>query len=915
MNLKTTVGSLRHRARLATAVAAAVAAVPLASAALAPASANATVLRTATTTSYNNATFLQDALGLPTSDTSPVIDSVTYDRFQWVLQQSGKSAILIGDPATDPNFAARARDVEAAAAAAGVKKVYWFDPNLSGDAQVGSTTEPNLDIRQPAGITALSSASQTTYGNAWLLLVSDYLGDGVAVTQTGVDTESATVTASSTGDGTGYTDNDYGNTAGYSTEIANGAADTNGGALYDYSSNSAYPTTIPTTATDSYFFIYEKGNTVTDASSDSENQTILNWIDLDNESSSANTKTDVTTAVTNAGGASDLTDLSQFDWWESEADAKETAQAANAYQGANVPLLSAADNNSADGGWRIDQVTYPEIVDLLKSGDTASADAVILFGGTWCPNTRPVLPFVNQYAQQNNVTVFNFDTVLDGGTVGGGTTSSSNPLQTRNSTGSGGVSDTTNSNPSFLYGDLVNTYLKNIETQYQPTTSSVVTYYPGGNTSSTLTKANKLQVPFLIGYRNDNGNGVKRQWIIDNGDGTYTEYMSYWWFTNPQPNELGISSSQLPADAPIWSTINSELANVTYATNPASIDPNTGIDTDDAQYLDSADTAAVTFTGTAPAVTAVSVASTGSTSISPAALSTALTALGGSAPTNYAAAKTALIAAENATTQDPTLISDLTTVVGAWGVAQSRKTTVINRWGNATTPGSVIGGLAAVNALNVFFAGLPPVSSSAQTPVSSTQTVTASPVSYGKAPKITVAVTGTDGYSLSGQVSLLVQTGSKTVATQSAAVVNGSASFTLPKLAPGTYHFTVSYAGDSQVGAFTDSGTLRVAKVKVKKVAGKVSKAQTKKARGKYKVTITKPNGDATATGKVTLKLTKGRTTKTLRGNLSRGSKTFTLPKLAKGTWKVKVSYAGNADYTSSSATGAKIKVTAKVRK
>ena len=60
--------------------------------------------------------------------------------------------------------------------------------------------------------------------------------------------------------------------------------------------------------------------------------------------------------------------------------------------GGNVPVLSDSDNSAADGGWKVEQITYPELVDLLKS-DT-SANAVILFGGTWCPNTRPVLPCV-----------------------------------------------------------------------------------------------------------------------------------------------------------------------------------------------------------------------------------------------------------------------------------------------------------------------------------------------------------------------------------------------------------------------------------------------------------------------------------------------------------------------------------------
>jgi hypothetical protein len=136
----------------------AAAVVPLAT----TATASAEPVRTAKTTSYTRATYLQHALGLPASNTSPVIESVTYDRFQHLLQQPGKFAILIGDPATDPSFDERAQDVEAAAKTAGVKKVYWFNPNLSGGAKVGTTTVPNLDIRDAAGIPP-SAVSQGIY--------------------------------------------------------------------------------------------------------------------------------------------------------------------------------------------------------------------------------------------------------------------------------------------------------------------------------------------------------------------------------------------------------------------------------------------------------------------------------------------------------------------------------------------------------------------------------------------------------------------------------------------------------------------------------------------------------------------------------------------------------------------------------
>ena len=81
--------------RAAAAVVAVASVVPFA------ATAGAEPVRTATTTKYTRAVYLQQALGLPTSNANPVIESVTYDRFQHLLRQSGKFAILIGDPATD----------------------------------------------------------------------------------------------------------------------------------------------------------------------------------------------------------------------------------------------------------------------------------------------------------------------------------------------------------------------------------------------------------------------------------------------------------------------------------------------------------------------------------------------------------------------------------------------------------------------------------------------------------------------------------------------------------------------------------------------------------------------------------------------------------------------------------------------
>lgn len=870
--------------------------VPLVAAAATNAS--AAPLRTATTTDYTTADYLQDALGLPSTEIHPAIEPVTYDHFQWLLQQSGNYAVLVGDPATDARFAARAQDVEAAADAARAERVYWFNPNLSGNARVGNVTQPNLDIRNPSGITSLSTASQTTFGNAWLNLVGRYLGNGVDTVATNVGADTTRVTATTRT----ATINDAGATGGQSTEVG----DATGGALYDYSA-----TDTPADLSDSYFLVYNKDR----RTAGDKALRIVSWVNLTDKADSAGTRADVTTAIGTVGGAN-LAKPDQFAWWKSAANARQLQASPNAQQGASVPVLTDADD--ADD-WRIEQITYPELVHLLDSDETVSKNAVIFFGGTWCTNTRPVLPAINKYAQENDVHVFNFDTVLDGAAVGGGATSGANPLQSRNTVAASG--GTASNNASFIYGELFDHYLGNAVTQYAA--ANRVTYYRGGRETNPLVSTQRLQVPYLIGYQGSTGDGphggVTRQWIADNGDGSYREFMSNWWLVNPQANQLGIST--IPLTAPVWTRVNAQLATFSWRTDLATVVPNTGTDTDDADFLVDADTATVTYSSANGG--RVTVTSGGSVVVSPAALSGALAALGASAPENLAAARAALIAAQQAPTPDATLIDRLTTVTGAWGVAQVRKNTLTTAWTN------VAFGQKAVRASEVFFGGLPGG-------VVSTQSVTADGVKQGTAPTISIAIANEYGRVPAGAVSLVVKQGGATVATASTPVANDAASFTLPALAAGTYEYALSYAGDEQIAAFTKTGSLTVTpaditrdpgttppdvvpppagrtpvvqKVKARKVTGTVAKAATRTKAGTYKVTIAAPKGGATATGKIKITIKKGKVTKIVSGRLSRGTVTLKLPKLARGTWKVTITWPGDSRYRNASATGASIKV------
>ncbi len=166
-------------------------------------------------------------------------------------------------------------------------------------------------------------------------------------------------------------------------------------------------------------------------------------------------------------------------------------------------------------------------------------------------------------------------------------------------------------------------------------------------------------------------------------------------------------------------------------------------------------------------------------------------------------------------------------------------------------------------------------------------------LTYGKTAKVAVTVSGP--VAPTGKVSLLH--GSTVLST--ATLSGGKASLTVPKtLAAGTRTLTVAYAGSSE---------LSTAKVSSKRTVAKASssitvKAATVTSKVAGKVVVTVKATGTTPTGKVTVKVTRNGTsyaTKTV--TLRSGTRTVTLPKLGKGTYNVKVTYAGSSNVKASS--------------
>lgn len=186
-------------------------------------------------------------------------------------------------------------------------------------------------------------------------------------------------------------------------------------------------------------------------------------------------------------------------------------------------------------------------------------------------------------------------------------------------------------------------------------------------------------------------------------------------------------------------------------------------------------------------------------------------------------------------------------------------------------------------------------------------TATASGAVYGNAGSVHIVATGPAGYVPTGPASVTVG-GATYAATLDA---QGRASVAVPRtLQPKAYAVTVVLSGDSNVRAASTTASLTVTKGTAKIAAGVVKKAPTSKKAGSYKVTVQAPSGLVKPTlGKVTVTLKKGSKVKKVTGTVTNGVVTLKVPKLAKGTWKVTIAYAGDGKYLKASGSGKAVKV------
>ncbi|MDM4762276.1 Ig-like domain repeat protein [Galbitalea sp. SE-J8] len=262
-----------------------------------------------------------------------------------------------------------------------------------------------------------------------------------------------------------------------------------------------------------------------------------------------------------------------------------------------------------------------------------------------------------------------------------------------------------------------------------------------------------------------------------------------------------------------------------------------------------------------------------------------------------------LVATPGAFTGDPTDVAgqwllDGSAIPGATGATLG----VDAAWvGGVIGYRSVASKSGTTGTVTATSAPLAPVSQSA-----TSVTAAASPARYGTSTPVSVAVARPAGVAaLTGSVTLSGAGVSRTVP-----VGTGTVTIALPRtVKPGSYAVSIGYAGDPAVGSSSTSIALIVAAAKAHAPKLSVTKKPTVRKTGRATVRIAAAAGLAAASGRVTVTLVSGAHTKKVRATLAKGRASVTLPKLARGTWRVKAVYAGSGYYAPSTSATSKVVV------
>ncbi len=235
---------------------------------------------------------------------------------------------------------------------------------------------------QPGRASRSPRPRRTKYGNAWSWLVSQ-LGDGVDATIDQPNTETATVNVTNAR-AEATTLNDYGYTAGASTKVGD--------------AQRRRALRLPRRDARDACRTASSSSTTRTTPAGGQPQRIVAWTDLTKQASSTH-DAGRRRRRRSAGRRREphparpvrlVEGRGQRQAGDAGVAGLRTARTTRSSPTPTTPTAGAS-TRSPTPSWSTCSRTAP------------TPNAVILFGGTWCPNTRPVVGFVNKYAQQNGV--------------------------------------------------------------------------------------------------------------------------------------------------------------------------------------------------------------------------------------------------------------------------------------------------------------------------------------------------------------------------------------------------------------------------------------------------------------------------------------------------------------------------------
>lgn len=212
---------------------------------------------------------------------------------------------------------------------------------------------------------------------------------------------------------------------------------------------------------------------------------------------------------------------------------------------------------------------------------------------------------------------------------------------------------------------------------------------------------------------------------------------------------------------------------------------------------------------------------------------------------------------------------------------------------------------AGTGAISVSYAGNDTYTSSTGT---ATYTLAKKPSAIAVAGPATVAYRSAATYTVtvsSGGTGSVRVTGAGVTFLRPITAATGKAAFVLPAtLAAGARTMKFEYLGDGNVAAATPVSKAIVIAKGTTTLTGSVTAPWTAKKSGKLTVKVASVKGGPAPSGKVTVVLKKGASTKTLKAkSLANGTVVFALPKSSKGRWTLKATYAGSTQHTAATKT------------